>query len=113
MFAKTSEVNDICSQLGRYTYFYEPSVVTTVNSEGRSEPKVVCKAYPDRSKAFHNVLSEDVFEDKYYLIKEKWESYQYDNDNQTVTNNDNMNFEAAIGEDEPEVFGLQVDHKWE
>jgi len=75
MTTKINEVNEICSMLGRYTYMYEPVIVSEVNAEGRQVPRVSCKAFPDRERDFHNVLKEDEFEDCYFRIKEKWEEF--------------------------------------
>lgn len=73
MIAKINEINEVCQNLGRYTYMYEPCIVTEIQANGQRVPKVCCKAYPDRENNFHNVLSQNKFEDVYFQIKEKWE----------------------------------------
>jgi len=84
MITKINEVNEMCASLGRYTYMYEPCIVTETNTSGAHVPKVCCKAYPDRSKEFHNTLAFDKFEDVYYQIKEKWEIEQYGEEDKSV-----------------------------
>ena len=57
---------------------YVPTIVTEVQADGKQVPKVCCNAFPDWEKDFHNVLSEDQFDDTYFNIKEKWSEAQYD-----------------------------------
>lgn len=109
MITKINEVNEVCSNLGRYTYMYSPAIETEVNQEGKQVPKVVCHAFPDREKDFHNTLTEDQFEDKYFMIKEKWENFQYDLEAKSMGQ---LAPEINVDEDEANVFGLNVAHEW-
>ncbi len=110
MTSRINEVNEICQSLGRHTYMYEPVIVTDLGPDGQPQPRVCCKAYPDRSKEFHNVLREDQFEDCYFRIMEKWESYQYDQDGRS---NAFFSGELEPEADEAEVFGLEVKHEFQ
>lgn len=109
MTSKINEVNEMAQALGRSTYMYEPTIVSEAGPDGRQQPRVCCKAFPDRSKDFHNVLKEDEFEDTYFRIKEKWEGFQYDADARSVAM---FAPELDAGPDEAQVFGLEVKHEW-
>jgi len=86
--------------LGWKKYFYEPHISTEVLPDGTRMPKVCCKAFPEKGKEFHNILSFDELEDKSYMVKEKWENFMYDEEK----GNDSP--ELIIDETEGYVFGL-------
>ena len=77
MINMINEANEMCNALGRHRYNYVPEIQTQVLQNGMKKPIVVCKAYPDADSEFHNELSMEVFEDKLYMIKDKWEKHQY------------------------------------
>jgi kinesin family protein 13 len=104
LIPQLNEVNEICQNLGRYTYNYEPHIEVEILPDGRRVPKAVVKAYPDRDKDFHNTLSFEEFEDKMYMIKEKWENMQFDIDNGDI----NAELELEPDERESEIFGLSI-----
>lgn len=104
LIPQLNEINEICQNLGRYTYMYEPHIITDVLPDGRRVPKLVVKAFPDRDKDFYNTLSYEAFEDKVYMIREKWENMQYDIENGVV----GAEAEMEPDEREAEIFGLSV-----
>ena len=72
---KIAETNNICQELKRGEFFYEPAITTEVLNDGRKVSKVVCKVYPNRAtRDVFNVLPFDKFEDVYFQIKDKYES---------------------------------------
>lgn len=107
LIPQLNEVNEICQNLGRYTYAYEPHIVTDIMSDGRRMPKAVVKAYPDSNKEFYNLLSFEEFEDKMYMIKEKWENVQYDIENGDA----NAELELEPDEKEADIFGLSISNE--
>jgi len=107
LIPQLNEVNEICQNLGRYTYNYTPHIITDVLPDGKRIPKLVVKAYPDRDKDFYNTLSYDEFEDKIYRIREKWENIQYDIENGDFTGE--MDLEPD--ENEADVFGLSIQNE--
>jgi hypothetical protein len=107
MIIMCNEANEVAASLGREKYFYEPFIDTVVMPNGSTIPKVFCKAYPDKNKEFHNVLSFDEMEDKMYRIREKWEDYQYDIDHE------GSGIKALeIDEDEGDIWGLMIRDDW-
>lgn len=104
LLPQLNEVNEICQNLGRFTYDYKPDIVTVVEKDGRKVSKLVIKAYPDRDNEFYNQLSYEEFEDKVFRIREKWENMQYDLENGDV----NAELELEPDENEAEIFGLEV-----
>lgn len=90
--------------MGRISYNYEPKIISEVLPSGQTIPKLVVKAYPDKDKDFYNQLSFEEFEDKVYMIREKWENMQYDIEHGEV----NPDIELEADEKEAEVFGLSI-----
>mmetsp|Transcript_1289 Transcript_1289/g.1372 ORF Transcript_1289/g.1372 Transcript_1289/m.1372 type:complete len:110 (+) Transcript_1289:56-385(+) len=78
MVIMCNEANEVAAALGRDKYHYEPFIDTALLPNGVTVPKIYCRAYPDKDKEFHNVLTFDEMEDKIYLIRDKWNDYQYD-----------------------------------
>ena len=107
LIPQLNEVNEICQNLGRYTYNYIPHIITDVLPDGKRIPKLIVKAYPDRDKDFYNSLSYDEFEDKIYRIREKWENIQYDIENGEF----NAEMELEPDENEADVFGLSIQNE--
>ena len=70
-----NEVNEICQNLGKFSYYYEPYIITEVHPNGKKSAKVCIKAFPDKDMDFFNSLTFDEFEDKTFLIRERWETY--------------------------------------
>ena len=82
---KISEINSICLELKRETYYYEPSIKLDVLNDGRKVSRVVCKVYPDRSnRDIFNILEFDRFEDVYFAVKEKYEDLTGDDVDDTA-----------------------------
>lgn len=107
MIIMCNEANEVAASLGRENYHYEPFIETVVMPDGSTKPKVFCKAFPDKNKEFHNVLSFDEMEDKMFRIRDKWEEYQYDVDH------DGPNSKALeIDEYEGEIWGLLITDDW-
>ena len=107
LIPQLNEVNEICHNLGRFSYAYEPHIITDILPDGRRVPKAVVKAYPDSEKDFYNLLSYEEFEDKMYQIKEKWENVQYDIENGDA----NAELELEPDEREADVFGLAISNE--
>jgi len=64
---KIAEVNNICLELKRDDYHYEPAITTEVLNDGRKVSRVVCKVYPNKNnKDVFNILPFDKFEDTYF-----------------------------------------------
>ncbi len=100
MITLCREMNEMCKDLGRENYEYKAHIVTEILPDGTRIPKVCCKAFPDKTKDFHNVLSFDELEDKYFLVKEKWESFMFDEERGENSP------ELQIDESEGYIFGL-------
>lgn len=82
---KISEINNICLELRRDTYSYEPYIKIDVMPDGRKVSKVCCKVYPDRSnRDVFNILEFDRFEDVYFAVKDKFETLTGDDVDETV-----------------------------
>ena len=107
MIQMCNDANEMCRTLGRYQYFYVPSTEIVIMPDGTKVPKVICKAYPDKKKDFHNKLNFDEFEDKLYMMKEKWDQYMYE-----VEHENNFSPELQPGPDEGHVFGLSIRDDW-
>lgn len=107
MIAMVNESNEICQNLGRYNYHYEPFIRTEVLPDGRKVPKVCCRAFPDRDKDFNVELTFDQFEDKIFMIRDKWEAFQYD-----LEEGGNIAPELDVDEHEGEIFGMVVTNDW-
>jgi len=106
---KISEVNNICMELKRDSYSYEPYIKTEVMSDGRKVSRVACKVYPDRTnRDVFNILEFDRFEDVYFAIKDKYESLTGDDDDQTAILKDLHHRES-----DPEIFGLSSESDWQ
>ena len=72
---KIAEVNNMCQELRRGEYFYEPAITTEVLNDGRKVSRVVCKVYPNRNnRDIFNIVQFDKFEDTYFQIKDKYDS---------------------------------------
>lgn len=99
-----NEINEIWQNLGRISYNYEPKIISEVLPSGQTIPKLVVKAYPDKDKDFYNQLLFEEFEDKVYMIREKWENMQYDIEHGEV----NPDIELEGDEKEAEIFGLSI-----
>ena len=107
MIKMCNDANEICRTLGRYQYVYKAATEIVISPDGKKTVKVVCKAYPDRKKDFHNTLDYDEFEEKLYLMNDKYQQYMYE-----VEEEQNYSPELEIGEDEGYVFGLSIRDDW-
>mmetsp|Transcript_1291 Transcript_1291/g.1378 ORF Transcript_1291/g.1378 Transcript_1291/m.1378 type:complete len:144 (+) Transcript_1291:1659-2090(+) len=88
-------------------YLYEPCLDTVLLPNGMTVPKVYCKAFPDKGKDFFNTLSFEEMEDKLYRIREKWEEYQYD------FNQDGLPVKVKEKDEyEGEIWGLTIKNDW-
>jgi hypothetical protein len=103
MISMVNTANELCASLGRYRYNYQPEIQTQVMSDGRKMARVACKAYPDREKEFHNILSAAEFEDKIFVIKEKMEKHSY-----AIEHNKKYDAGLAIDDAEGEIFGVEL-----
>ncbi len=109
MITRINEMHEICINLGRYTYMYEPFIDIEVTTDGKQIPKLCCKAYPDRGKEFFNNLTQDQFEDVYFMMQEKWNDFQYDEESKSGLG---LAPELEADDNEGQIFGLQVRHDW-
>lgn len=66
---------------------------------------MVCKAYPDKDKEFHNILELDEIEDKVFMMKEKWSKYEYSLENGLKKGTSDA---VAVDDNEGEIFGVEV-----
>jgi hypothetical protein len=106
---KISEINNICLELRRDTYSYEPYIKTDVLPDGRKVSRVVCRVFPDRSnRDVFNILEFDRFEDVYFAIKDKYESLTGDDVDEATLLKDLQNRET-----DAEVFGLSSESDWQ
>ena len=102
---KINEVNEMCLQLNRLNYLYTPTIVTEV-VDGQMKSKVCIKIFPDHSQNFFNQVDNGEFMDKYYLIQEKFQNYQYDIEhNELVKPEDNT-------DEDSRVFGIAIKNDW-
>lgn len=105
---KISEINNICLELRRDTYSYEPYIKIDVMPDGRKVSKVCCKVYPDRNnRDVFNILEFDRFEDVYFAVKDKYETLTGDDVDETVLLRDLQNREG-----DAETFGLSSESDW-
>jgi hypothetical protein len=106
---KIAEINSICQELKRDSYYYEPSIKLDVLSDGRKVSRVVCKVYPDRNnRDVFNILEFDRFEDVYFAVKEKYEDLTGDDVDETALLKDLQN-----RENDPMIFGLSSESDWQ
>ena len=108
---KIAEVNNICQELRRSEYFYEPAITTEVLNDGRKVSRVVCKVYPNRNnRDVFNIVQFDKFEDVYFQIKDKYESLNGEDVDEAdlleELKNDNR-------ESDGQIFGLSMEHDWQ
>jgi pSer/pThr/pTyr-binding forkhead associated (FHA) protein len=102
---KINEVNEMCLQLNRLSYLYSPTIVTEVQ-EGQLKSKVCIKIFPDHAQAFFNQVDMNDFMEKYYLIQEKFQNFQYDIEhNELGKSEDNT-------DDDPKIFGIAIKNDW-
>ena len=104
-----NEANGICQTLGRSTYGYEPTINTEMLPDGRRISKLCVKAYPDiEKKELYNMMPFEEFEDKLYLIREKWENVQY-----SLENGEDVDIEMHMEADqnEADIFGMIVSNQ--
>jgi hypothetical protein len=108
---KISEINNICAELHRDSYWYEPYIKTDVQSDGRKVTKVVCKVFPDRAnRDLFNLLEFDRFEDVYFAVKDKYEGLMGGEEvDEAALLKDLQEREAT----DPEVFGLSSESDWQ
>ncbi len=102
---KINEVNEMCLQLGRLNYMYTPTIVTDVQ-DGQMRSKVSVKIFPDHAQPFFNLVDMNEFMDKYYLVQEKFQNYQYD-----VEHSETGKAEDTTDED-PRIFGIGIRNDW-
>jgi hypothetical protein len=106
---KISEINNICQELRRDSYSYEPYIKTDVMSDGRKVSRVVCKVYPDRAnRDLFNIVEFDRFEDIYFAIKDKYENLTGDDVDESLLLKDLQNRES-----DSEIFGLSSETDWQ
>jgi recombinational DNA repair protein RecR len=108
---KIAEVNNICMELKRSDYYYEPAITTEVLNDGRKVSRVVCKVYPNKNQRdVYTILQFDKFDDTYFMIKDKYESLTGDDiDEEEMLEelkNDNREQDGVI-------FGLSMEHDWQ
>eukprot|EP00826_Nyctotherus_ovalis_P039341 TRINITY_DN377_c0_g3_i1.p1 TRINITY_DN377_c0_g3~~TRINITY_DN377_c0_g3_i1.p1 ORF type:complete len:555 (+),score=157.98 TRINITY_DN377_c0_g3_i1:1690-3354(+) len=102
---KVNEVNEICMQLGRLDYLYVPSIITDVKGN-QVKSRICVKIYPDHEQELYNQVELSEFTDKYYLIQEKFQNYQYD-----LEHNGESREEEST-EDEVKIFGIDIKNDW-
>ena len=108
---KIAEINNICLELKRSEYTYEPAITTEVMNDGRKVSRVVVKVYPQRgNRDVFNILPFDKFEDVYYQVKDKYESIMGEDIDEAELleelKNDSRDQDA-------ELFGLSLEHDWQ
>ena len=108
---KIAEVNNVCQELRRGDYYYEPAITTEVLNDGRKVSKVVCKVYPNRNnKDVYNILPFDKFEDTYFQIKDKYNNIM----GEDIDEEDLLEeLKKDNYEQDGEVFGLSSDNDWQ
>ena len=102
---KINEVNEICLQLGRLNYLYSPTIVTDIEGN-QMKSKICVKIYPDHTQNFFNQVDINEFMEKYYLIQEKFQNYQYD-----IEHNELGKIEENE-EDNSSTFGIEIKKNW-
>ena len=102
---KINEVNEVCLQLGRLNYLYSPTIVTEVHG-GQMKSKVCIKIFPDHAQSIFNQVDMSEFMDKYYLIQEKFQNYQYD-----LEHSEMGKVEDTTDEDS-RIFGIAIKNDW-
>lgn len=101
---KIAEINTICREIGRETVFYEPEIVTDVNTDGSKISKVVVRVYPDRTdREESGQVPWDTFNDEvYFQVKELYEDAEEKN-----FDTSKYNFEH-----DGETFGWALADSW-
>lgn len=102
-------MNNVCQELRRDAYSYEPYIKTDVLSDGRKVSRVVCKVFPDRAnRDVFNILEFDRFEDVYFAVKDKYESLTGEDVDEAALLKDLQNREG-----DAETFGLSSESDWQ
>ena len=99
-----NEVNEMCLQMGRIKYRYEPIITTEITPQGFHISKVSIKAFPDYSEKAFSLLPYNDFSDIYYKIKDKFEEFE--------SNLSQGNVEQQNTESDATVFGISVKEDW-
>jgi len=103
---KINEVNQMCLQLGKLEYLYKPTITTEIK-DSKMKPKICIKIFPDRvHQNVFNLVDFNEFIERYYMIQEKFQNYQYD-----MEHNEFIKFEENKEEDE-KVFGVGIKNDW-
>lgn len=100
---KIAEINTICREIDRENVYYEPEIVTDVQSDGRKLSRVVISVYADRNnRDSKGQIPIDTFIDKVYFdIKELYEDAE------------EKGFPGKYDkENDPEVFGWALTDSW-
>lgn len=106
---KIAEVNNICQELNREPYHYEPEITTEVLPDGRKVSRVVIKVYPDKNnKEISATLPFNIFQDQvYYSIKDLYDKLQ-DEDAADFDEEKILNDKSNDGE----IFGFDLESDW-
>lgn len=106
---KIAEVNNICQELNREPYYYEPEITTEVMPDGRKISKVVIRVYPDKSnKEVSAQLQFSTFQDEvYYSIKDLYDKLQ-DDEAPDFDEDKILNDKSNDGE----IFGFDKESDW-
>lgn len=103
---RINEVNEMCLQLGKLDYLYMPTIITEVQGN-KMRPKICVKIFPDHlQQSVFNQVDLNEFLEKYYMIQEKFQNYQYD-----VEHNEFIKFEDTKDDDE-NTFGVGIKNDW-
>jgi hypothetical protein len=102
-------VNNICQELNREPYYYEPEITTEVMPDGRKISKVVIRVYPDKSnKEVSAQLQFSTFQDEvYYSIKDLYDKLQ-DDEAPDFDEDKILNDKSNDGE----IFGFDKESDW-
>lgn len=83
-----AEINTICREIGRDQVFYEPEIVTNVNSDGSKTSNIVIRVYPNNTdREESGVVDWETFTDTvYFKVKDLYETAEENNFDQSKYN---------------------------
>lgn len=98
-----AEINTICREINRDNVYYEPEIVTDVQSDGRKLSRVVIVVYADRNnRDTKGIIPLETFVDKIYFdVKDLYE----DAEEKGFPGNYDMSNDG-------EIFGWNLTDSW-
>jgi len=103
LIPKINEANMICQELGKTNFFYYP-VIQIKSKEKPKEYRLVVRLYTNKMKNLFKVIEMKEFIEKYYMIQERFQRYQYGLEESKIIEDDPM--------EDIKVFGPKIRTEW-